>query len=122
MPPNSAARRHRSGSDFGANVHRLQTRVESFWQRLTEGLEIQELWGEFKADARASYEFYSRDVDWAVLAKEPAWRRRLKIARAMIWAMVMKLSPARRVFLFLSVALVVLAFLNANPLGWPLAV
>ena len=35
-----------------------------FWLRVTEGRETDHLWTQFAAAARASYEFYDRDVDW----------------------------------------------------------
>jgi hypothetical protein len=33
-------------------------RVRHFWQRVSEGREIDDLWSQFVADARASYGFY----------------------------------------------------------------
>src|SRR5258708_2897594 len=34
------------------------------WRRITEGLELNQLWSQFHADARASYHLYSREVDF----------------------------------------------------------
>jgi serine phosphatase RsbU (regulator of sigma subunit) len=81
---------------------------KTFWQRITDGVAIQELWVQFHAEARASYELYSKEVAWAT-SERPWYRGRfLRLARAMFWAMMVKLSPARRV-LFL-IALVLLLF------------
>src|ERR1017187_7421147 len=41
----------------------LMTRIEKFWQRVTDGMKLNELWNQFQADARSSYRLYSQDVD-----------------------------------------------------------
>jgi len=38
-------------------------RVRNFWQQISEGRQIDELWSQFTADARASYGFYMKEVD-----------------------------------------------------------
>ena len=81
--------------------------LKNFWQRITDGVEIQQLWVQFHADARASYDLYSKEVGWAPRGKESHPKRFFRLARAMFWAMMEKLSPGRRV-LFL-IALVLLA-------------
>jgi len=83
-------------------------RVRTFWQRVSEGRQIDDLWSQFTADARASYGFYGRDVDWEEIQKLPFWRRPLHIARQFFWALLMKMTPARRVLLL--VAMVMLVF------------
>ena len=83
-----------------------------FWRRVTDGLEIQQLWGQFKADARASYGLYSKEVDWEPVQGETKGRRYRRIAKALFWAMVMKLSPARRVLLIVALAFVILGMLG----------
>jgi len=83
-------------------------RLRIFWQRVTEGMQLEELWTQFASEARATYGFYSRDVDWEVVNRASRWRRPLYVARALFWALLMKLSPVRRVLLLL--ALVFLFF------------
>ena len=82
-------------------------RVRGFWERVTEGSRIDELWGQFKSEAKAGYGLYSNDVDWEPIDQE---RSRFKRARLSAWAlfqaMLMKLSPARRVLLLIAVVLV----------------
>ena len=90
-----------------------------FWQRVSDGLAIGELWRQFEADARASYSLYSRDVDWESLPKESRFRRGLRIGRLLFWAMVMKLSPPRRVLLIIALLLTVFAVTGLRVLGWP---
>src|SRR5260370_12802192 len=91
-------------------AHRLQT----FWDRLTEGMAIDALWADFKADARAGYDFYAKDVDWEAVGKHRGHRHRIYAARALAWALLRKLSPARRGFLFLTIAYVVVDLLGRN--------
>jgi sigma-B regulation protein RsbU (phosphoserine phosphatase) len=90
---------------FGNFLTRVVRRIEAFWARVTEGLEIQVLWTQFFAEARASYSLYSREVDWDALKHESRFRRFRKIARALFWSMILKLSPARRVFLLIALVL-----------------
>jgi phosphoserine phosphatase RsbU/P len=82
-------------------------RVRHFWQRVSEGRQIDDLWSQFAADARSSYGFYGRDVDWDEIRKLPYWRQPLHLAKEFFWALLLKMSPARRVLLL--VALVMLA-------------
>ena len=83
-------------------------RWELFWQRVTEGMELTQLWSQFETEARASYRLYSRDV----AAKTPEGLTRkghhLHVAKEFFWAVIEKLSPARRVILL--VALILLVF------------
>jgi sigma-B regulation protein RsbU (phosphoserine phosphatase) len=83
-------------------------RARAFWQRVSEGRQIDDLWSQFTADARASYGFYGRDVDWEEIHKLPFWRQPLHVARQFFWALLMKMSAARRVLLL--VAMVMLVF------------
>src|SRR5271163_1104994 len=86
---------------FGVRLHR-------FWQRVTEGLEVSQLWAQFESEARASYRLYSRDVR----AKTPDGLthggHRLHVVKEFFWAILEKLSPARRVLLL--AALIMLVF------------
>jgi len=100
------------GEALGEELTTLISRVQTFWQRVTEGQRIQELWIEFRAEAQASYKFYSKDVDWEAIGKKRGAMRGLKIGKALFWAMLMKLSPARRVFLLLASVLSLLAILG----------
>jgi sigma-B regulation protein RsbU (phosphoserine phosphatase) len=83
--------------------------VRHFWQRVSEGRQIDDLWTQFAADARASYGFYGRDVDWEEIQKLSRWRRPLHVARQFFWALLLKLSPARRVLLLFAFVLLALS-------------
>jgi sigma-B regulation protein RsbU (phosphoserine phosphatase) len=77
-------------------------RLAGFWQRVSEGRNMDDLWSQFAADARSSYGFYGKDVDWDEVSKLPGWKRPLRIAGQLFWAMMNKLTPARRVLLLLA--------------------
>src|ERR1700738_3177305 len=83
--------------------------VRDFWGRLSEDSQIDDLWAQFAADTRASYGFYGRDVDWAKLSQMPGWRKPLYIANQFFWALMLKLTPARRVIVLLALVMLVLS-------------
>jgi phosphoserine phosphatase RsbU/P len=84
-------------------------RTRGFWQRVSEGRRIDDLWSQFTADTRASYGFYGKDVDWEEINKLPTWKRPLRVAGQLFWAMMNKLTPARRVFLLIALVLLCLS-------------
>jgi phosphoserine phosphatase RsbU/P len=84
--------------------------MREFWQRVTEGRNLDQLWGQMKADTRATYSFYAREVDWEALGKGKSWKRPFRIAWALFVAMLMKLTPARRVMLLLAILLMLFHF------------
>ena len=84
-------------------------RVEGFWQRVSEGRDIDVLWSQFAADARSSYGFYGKDVDWDEVKKLPGWKRPFRVAGQLFWAMMNKLTPARRVLLLVALVLLVIS-------------
>jgi phosphoserine phosphatase RsbU/P len=81
------------------------SRLGNFWQRVSEGRRIDDLWSQFAADARSSYGFYGKDVDWDEVNQLSVWRRPFPIAKQLFWAMMNKLTPARRVLLLVALAL-----------------
>lgn len=78
------------------------SRLGNFWQRVSEGRRIDDLWSQFAADARSSYGFYGKDVDWGQVGQLPRWRRPFHVAKQLFWAMMNKLTPARRVMFLLA--------------------
>ena len=83
-------------------------RLQQFWRRVTEGLEISQLWSQFESETKASYRLYSKDVQ----AKTPEGLthggRHLHVVREFFWAVLDKLSPARRVLLLAALILMVI--------------
>ncbi len=86
---------------FGVRLHR-------FWQRVTEGMELTQLWSQFETEARSSYRLYSRDV--AAKTPDGLTKRghRLHVVKEFFWAVLEKLSPARRVLLLAALIMLVL--------------
>jgi phosphoserine phosphatase RsbU/P len=83
--------------------------VRAFWQQVTEGLQLQQLWGQFLSEAKESYGLYSKDVDWDAIKLEKRRTKRFFMAAwALFRAMLMKLSPARRVLLLIALALILI--------------
>ena len=80
--------------------------LQRFWQRVTEGLELSQLWNQFSADARSSYRLYHRDFQ----ARNPQETRKhgfWHMTQEFAWAVLEKLTPARRLLLLLGVLLLI---------------
>jgi len=77
-------------------------------------LELNQLWSQFQVDARSSYRLYSKDIDASRtegISKRQHW---WNVAKQFFWAILEKLSPARRVLLLVALVLIIL-----NPeLSW----
>jgi phosphoserine phosphatase RsbU/P len=86
----------------------MASRLKTFWQRISDGIKLQQLWAQFSVESRASYQLYAKEVDWRRAEGESRWRRFWRVIKGLFWAMMMRLSPGRRV-LFL-IALVLLFF------------
>jgi len=85
----------------------LLDRLDRFWQRVTEGLELGQLWKQFHADARASYRLYQKDFEKqspATTQKSGLWQT----FQGLAWAILEKLTPARRLLLLFGVVLLLL--------------
>ncbi len=92
----------------------FRMQAEQFWRRVTNGLELNQLWNQFQVDARSSYRLYSKDIDASRtegISKRKHW---WNVAKQLFWAILEKLSPARRVVLLVALLLIIL-----NPeLSW----
>ena len=95
----------------------FSVKLQRFWRRVTEGLEISQLWSQFETEARASYRLYSKDV----AAKTPEGLtdrgRRLHVVKEFFWAVFEKLSPARRVLLLVALICLVIPHAGFNLTG-----
>ncbi len=84
-------------------------RLRHFWQRVSEGRQIDDLWSQFAADARAGYGFYMKESDAEELQGHRGIRRWFRIAKILFWSLLIKLTPARRVLLLVSLLLLVMS-------------
>jgi phosphoserine phosphatase RsbU/P len=85
----------------------IKVKAEHFWHRVSEGLELNQLWSQFEKDARSSYRLYSADLK-DKQEGQSRWHRFWYIAKALFWAVIEKLSPARRVLLLFGLILLFL--------------
>ena len=82
------------------------------WRRLTAGLEIEELWAQFKTEAEESSRLFKQDVERRSGNREQSWKQPFKILGALFWSVLKKLSPARRLFLLLTICLAFLSIIG----------
>jgi sigma-B regulation protein RsbU (phosphoserine phosphatase) len=107
LPP-AASSTSSSGPPVRRREH-FSTHVRNFWQRVSEGRQIEDLWTQFAADARASYGFYGGDIDWDEIKKLPRRQRPLRVANEFFWALLLKLTPARRVLLLAALVMLIVS-------------
>ena len=88
--------------------HDFGTRLDRFWRRVTEGLELNQLWSQFRSDTRASYRFYSKEIDSSRTSEMGRGRRFLYLTEQFFWAVLEKLTPARRILLLIALLLLLI--------------
>lgn len=99
-PPSETADRIRGGA------------FSRFWQRVSEGRRMDELWSQFTADAKASYGFYMKEADAEEMINRRGRPRFGRIAKTLFWSLVMKLTPMRRVLLLVAFGLMLISGVN----------
>jgi serine phosphatase RsbU (regulator of sigma subunit) len=75
-------------------------------------MEIDELWTQFKVEAGESSRLYKQDVSQHAGRFERSWKRPFRIFGYLATSILAKLSPARRLFLLLTIVLAFLAIVN----------
>jgi sigma-B regulation protein RsbU (phosphoserine phosphatase) len=100
-------------------LHAVRLRVQGAWfysragwDRLTAGMEIEELWSQFKIEAGESSRLYTQEVKQQSAQRERSWKNPFKIFGALCWSVLRKLSPARRLFLLVTIILAILAIIG----------
>ena len=86
--------------------HEFFVELDRFWQRVTEGRELSQLWKQFRSDARASYRLYQRDFNRR--REETQASGFLHTVLEFVWAFLEKLTPARRVLLLAGMVLLLI--------------
>lgn len=87
---------------------RFLTRVENFWRRVTDGLELQQLWSQFVTETRSGYRLYSKEVKARSQDQPPVRHQWLHTVGEFFWAILMKLSPPKRVVLLIGFVLLLM--------------
>ncbi|MGA9798874.1 MAG: SpoIIE family protein phosphatase, partial [Terriglobales bacterium] len=105
-----------SSSSPAAQRPGITTQLKQFWQRVTEGLELNQLWTQFHTDARASYRFYKRDYG-ARARQETQPPGFFHKTLEFLWAILEKLSPARRVLVLLGIVFLILPGAGFSHMG-----
>ncbi len=92
-------------------------RAQHFWLRVSEGMKLNDMWSQLRSDARTTYRLYSREIDAARPAGATRRKHFIYVARQFFWAILEKLTPARRVLLLLALILLLLpqAEMVSNP-------
>ncbi len=89
-------------------------RLDDFWQHISEGMELNQLWAQFKVETRSGYRLYSKDISPKDYSHLPPGRQALYIARDFFWAVMSKLSPTRRILLLAGLVLLLVGGLQGN--------
>ena len=87
------------------NVAPVMERVDRFWTRVTDGMRIDEMSRQFLTDARSSYRLYSKEVDAERGAGVSKGKHYFRLVGQFFWAVLEKLTPARRVLLLVALVL-----------------
>jgi hypothetical protein len=95
---------------------KVEAHSRRFWARVSDGMELHQLWSQFRSEAQASYRLYSHDVNASGPApgSQSAFQQTLTTIRAFFWAIIMKLGPARRVVLLIALVLVVVPSIQVH--------
>src|SRR5450432_2312140 len=84
------------------------SRLRSFWQRTSDGLNAEQLWSQFRRETRSSLNLYSAETGRNLREEWSGRKGRRRVLAAVAGAMYDRLTPVRRLLLLLAlVALVI---------------
>jgi hypothetical protein len=87
----------------------MMAKLRSFWQRTSDGLTAEQLWTQFRREARSSLNLYSAETGRNLREEWSSRRRRRGVVAAVASAMFNRLTPVRRVLLLFAVVLSVIS-------------
>jgi phosphoserine phosphatase RsbU/P len=102
------------GSHVKTRVRRAVWKSKEGWRKLTAGMELQDLWTQFKSEAQASSRLYKQDVDWHAVEKQKSWKQPFKIFVSLFADILSKLSPPRRVLLLFNLILATVSVIGVS--------
>src|SRR5262249_9232699 len=110
--PNSQARvdgaaQPSHGSTNGPKLG-FRASLDRFWQRVTEGRQLNELWFQFRQDAKTSFSLYRRDFEAGSPREKLKEHGAFHVLQELAWAILGKLTPARRVLLLIGIVFLLL--------------
>lgn len=105
------AKIRQSAHNVKSQVRRAVWRSQDGWRRISAGMEIEDLWSQFKAEAEASARPFRQDVDQRK-DQQKSWKQPFKIFAAICSSILKKLSPPRRILLLLTVILAALSLVG----------
>jgi len=111
VPVPKLAKIRQAAHDVKTQIRRAVWRSQDGWRRISAGMEIDDLWSQFKAEAEASSRPFRQDVDQRKDQKR-SWKQPFKIFAAICGSILKRLSPPRRIFLLLTVILAVLSLVG----------
>jgi sigma-B regulation protein RsbU (phosphoserine phosphatase) len=71
-------------------------------------MELEQLWSQFQTDARSSYQLYSHGIETTRAAGVPKGKHWFEVVKQYFWAILEKLSPARRILLLVALVMIIL--------------
>jgi len=86
----------------------IRASLDRFWQRVTEGRQLNELWFQFRQDAKTSFSLYRRDFEAGSPREKLKEHGAFHVLQELAWAILGKLTPARRVLLLIGIVLLLL--------------
>lgn len=96
------------------SIRRAIIRSKEGWYRLTAGMEVNELWTQFKIEAGESSRLYKQDVRARTGPVVRSWTRPFRVFGYLFTSVLQKLSPARRIFFLVTIALALMALLHVH--------
>src|SRR5271166_4617869 len=113
-PPQSAGQPQRPPDELTAKVAPVMERADRFWTRVTDGMQVDQLWKQFRADARSSYRLYSTEVEEERTPGVSKGKHFFRLVGRFFWAVLEKLTPARRVLLLVALVLLLSPTFNVS--------
>jgi sigma-B regulation protein RsbU (phosphoserine phosphatase) len=84
------------------------SKLRSFWQRTSDGLNAQQLWAQLRRETRSSVTLYSAETGRDLREEWSGHRGRRRVIAAVAGAMYNRLTPVRRLLLLLALVLLII--------------
>jgi sigma-B regulation protein RsbU (phosphoserine phosphatase) len=91
------------------------SKLRSFWQRTSDGLNAEQLWAQFRRETRSSLNLYSAETGRDLREEWSAGKgRRRRVFAAVAGAMYDRLPPVRRLLLLFALVLLVIPAVDSS--------